>query len=742
MPGFVHPALLWGLPIVGVPVLIHLINMMRHRRVEWAAMEFLLASQKKNRTWVLLKQLLLLLTRMAAIALVVLMVAQPLLRNELGSFFGASKTHHIVLLDDSFSMSDRWADTSALDQAKSAVERIGAEAARQVQPQTFTLLRFSQAQRVSLGTRPDMLEEPVGTDFLPRLRDVLEPLAASHLAVGPTAALDAIGQLLGDGDGENRIVYLVTDFRAREWAQPRDLRRRLLQLNESGATLELINCVEAARPNLAVTELRPGKGIRVAGVPLFMEVTVKNFGTAAVKEVPVLLETDGQPRPSVKIAEIPPGQAVKERFAVHFPTAGEHSITARLDTDVVEVDNFRYSVVEFRSDLPVLMIDGDAEALDARYLSAALAPGGPVATGISPRIETPRYLGLNPLEPFRAVYLLNVDRLDRSAIQALEQYAADGGGVGVFLGERSQASFINESLYRGGEGFFPVPLAGQAELLVDRLQKAPDVEVGDHPMFAIFAGRRNTFLSTVIVRRYFAVPERWQPDPDSGTEVIARLRNGAPLAVERRFGKGRVVAFLTTAAPLWNNWARGNPSFVVAMLELQGFLSGDSLGDVSRLVGAPLELALDPARYEAPVRFLTPGQEVTPGAMVSAVSGPDGSLTASLDETGTSGIYRADLSLKGGGVESRRWAVNVDPAESDLKVVGGPELAARLEGVKYRYEQAALHQYTLETLAGYNLGEAILFALVLLLIGEQVLAWSASYHPRSRQPRGAGGGRP
>ena len=60
MPSFVYPALVWGLLIAGVPVLIHLINLLRHRRVQWAAMEFLLASQKRNRTRVLLKQLLLL----------------------------------------------------------------------------------------------------------------------------------------------------------------------------------------------------------------------------------------------------------------------------------------------------------------------------------------------------------------------------------------------------------------------------------------------------------------------------------------------------------------------------------------------------------------------------------------------------------------------------------------------------------------------------------------------------------
>ena len=117
MPTFVHPSLLWGLGLLALPVLIHLINMLRHRRVEWAAMEFLLVSQKKNRTWILLKQLLLLMLRMAALAAVVLMLAQPLLRNELGRLFGGTKTHHIVLLDDSFSMSDRWADTSALRRA-------------------------------------------------------------------------------------------------------------------------------------------------------------------------------------------------------------------------------------------------------------------------------------------------------------------------------------------------------------------------------------------------------------------------------------------------------------------------------------------------------------------------------------------------------------------------------------------------------------------------------------------------
>ena len=50
MPTFVHPSLLWGLPILGVPVVIHLITVLRHRRVDWAAMEFLLDKMQRTRS--------------------------------------------------------------------------------------------------------------------------------------------------------------------------------------------------------------------------------------------------------------------------------------------------------------------------------------------------------------------------------------------------------------------------------------------------------------------------------------------------------------------------------------------------------------------------------------------------------------------------------------------------------------------------------------------------------------------
>ena len=217
---------------------------------------------------------------------------------------------------------------------------------------------------------------------------------------------------------------------------------------------------------------------------------------------------------------------------MQFANAGSHRITAQLEADAVAADNDRYSAIDVPADVPVLLVDGDARPRDARYLSFALAPGEPVRTGLRPQIETPSYLAVKPLGDFAAINLANVERLDVSAVKALEKYVEDGGGVAFFLGDRSDVKFFNDVLYRDGKGLFPVPLARQAELEVDRLEPAPDLEADDHYIFTRFKGKRNSYLQTVTVQRYFAVPKGWRPVGESG-----RSRGGP--SPQRRAAGGR-----------------------------------------------------------------------------------------------------------------------------------------------------------------------------------------------------------
>src|SRR5436190_13620849 len=104
---FQHPGfLLVGAALLSVPIIIHLINRMRFKRIRWGAMEFLLKALKRNRRRLIIEQLMLLALRCLLVALVGLLV----MRFMGFSFanFGTKQSMHVVIFDDSLSMNDQW----------------------------------------------------------------------------------------------------------------------------------------------------------------------------------------------------------------------------------------------------------------------------------------------------------------------------------------------------------------------------------------------------------------------------------------------------------------------------------------------------------------------------------------------------------------------------------------------------------------------------------------------------------
>ena len=85
---FLQPLLLVGLPLVALPVIIHLINQRRYQTIRWAAMIFLLAANKMSRGYAKLRQFLILLFRVLAIAGLIFAVSRPLAGGWLGRLGG------------------------------------------------------------------------------------------------------------------------------------------------------------------------------------------------------------------------------------------------------------------------------------------------------------------------------------------------------------------------------------------------------------------------------------------------------------------------------------------------------------------------------------------------------------------------------------------------------------------------------------------------------------------------------
>jgi len=75
---FLQPILLLGLPLMLLPIIIHLINRHRHRTVQWAAMMFLLDAKRMTKGMARIRQILILLMRVLAIAALIFAAGRPM----------------------------------------------------------------------------------------------------------------------------------------------------------------------------------------------------------------------------------------------------------------------------------------------------------------------------------------------------------------------------------------------------------------------------------------------------------------------------------------------------------------------------------------------------------------------------------------------------------------------------------------------------------------------------------------
>jgi hypothetical protein len=114
---FLQPLVLLGLPLILAPILIHLLNRMRHRPKAWAAMRFLISATRNSVSQTRLRQFLILLCRVLAVAMLVLFVARPLAGGWLGWALSPAPDAILILLDRSASMETQAGPTTKRQQA-------------------------------------------------------------------------------------------------------------------------------------------------------------------------------------------------------------------------------------------------------------------------------------------------------------------------------------------------------------------------------------------------------------------------------------------------------------------------------------------------------------------------------------------------------------------------------------------------------------------------------------------------
>ncbi len=541
---FLNPAYLAvGGALVSAPIIIHLINRMQFRRVRWAAMEFLLKSQKRNRRKLIMEQLLLLLLRCLLVLLAVLLVARFVGFNFAEFFQSQTSTLHVVVLDDSPSLGDTWAadgvTKTAFGQARELILRqVVQPAVRTPSPQHATVLALSK-----LAT--PLFDQPLNDQTKDDLQSALDGTTVSHVRIELLKGVEKARALFDQHPEARRYLHLVSDFRDRDWADAdtSGLQKTLEGMTAAGIQVRLLDAAHPTRnelqrtppyhDNLGVVGLRPETRLAAKDLPVEFEVLVRNFSLVEYKNIRVAVKVNGAERAegSVTFPSLPPGTHA-QKFQIVFDQRGFNQVTANLDREEagLQVDNTHYTVVEVRDQVPILVVDGDPFTSemtggDLHYLRTLFAS----AKGYQLVVRGGRELEQPNLDQYPSIYLLNVGERDLNdkAVANLSAYVRNGGGLAVFLGPRVRdVKFYNEKLHASGTGFFPAPLA-----------EFPSPRLGDPDMEgAVRLFLRDTtspvleelgkkeygiFLRDVPIRRYWPINRRaWKPEPGQVQQLV------------------------------------------------------------------------------------------------------------------------------------------------------------------------------------------------------------------------------
>lgn len=121
---FLNPFILFGLFASSIPVIIHLINIRKQKKIEFSSLMFVKELQSTKIRNIKLRQILLLILRTLLITFIVLAFARPTIESGIPGFVSYSNTNTGLIVDNSFSMDVSDSKGNRLRQSRGIVENI------------------------------------------------------------------------------------------------------------------------------------------------------------------------------------------------------------------------------------------------------------------------------------------------------------------------------------------------------------------------------------------------------------------------------------------------------------------------------------------------------------------------------------------------------------------------------------------------------------------------------------------
>ncbi|MGB2698076.1 MAG: BatA domain-containing protein [Candidatus Zixiibacteriota bacterium] len=688
--GFLNPLILLISLAALIPLLIHLFNRRRIKKLDFSSILFLKSLEKVRLRRLKLRQLILLIIRTLVILFVVFAFARPSLKGSLSSVIGSgTKTSAVILLDNSYSMGYENPRGQLFDIARKKAKSV--------------LDLFSEGDEVYLiifNSEPLVLTPQPSSRF----DDLKQLISEAELSYGSTHLFKALSTAYGflsESKNLNKEIYLLTDLDRGGW-----LNQEMSLPEHKNNKLFLIQMEQKER-NSAIESLDFGTSLIKKNVPFKLNAKVFNYSPETLDNLLVGFYLDGKrvAQTDIKVE----GNSEKEvNFFKTVELAGMHYGHLELSDDELLADNQRHFVFEIPEDIDVLLVGREK---DTYYVNLALVPREEEISSINVTSADVNSLSKEDLSEYDAILFSNVSLLNSAQVLDLERYIKEGGGVFFSLGEGVDLKFYSEHIMKK---FFnstiKAPVMG-----LDRkgFFSWQDLDT-EHPIFQPYKDVKKDKFPQV---RFFYFFEGTQP---SGSKILANFTHLTPALVERSLGKGKIIMFLGSFDPQDSDITR-HTIFVPFIHRMTEYLATDISGwENDYPVGSQIRRELSSSFAGKRIKLIDPQNKET--ELLPFFS--DNRLWLKIPESFLPGIYQVESE----GKVIDRFAVNVDPFESNPDRIKPQELKEILKGQDIRYvgQDEEIKQKVKEARYGKEIGKSFLWAALILVVMEMLIARTKS----------------
>lgn len=602
---FLQPWLLAGLPLIALPIIIHLINQRRFQTIQWAAMMFLLAAHRMARGYSRLRQILIMAFRMLAVAGLLFAVARPLASGWVGLAAGGKPDTTIILLDRSPSMQQRGAGSgeSKLETGKkqlvSALSMLGSG--------RYVLID-------SVTQAPQEIEAPKSLLDLPNAGTASAPADLPGL-------LQAAHDYVRDNRAGRTEVWLCSDLAENDWTAESgrwsSLREAFLAFPQS-VRFHLLAYPQSAN-DIAIRVTEAKRQLTTNGPELYVSLKLTHRGNVGEKlSLPVQFEIEGA-RSSITVDVVGEETDLKDHRipldAKHERGWGRVSIPADANPGN---DDF-YFVFDNPPPRRTVVIAEDPQVERPLELAAGISP----EAALQSTVEVVGVEQLSTVDFEQTALIFWQAPLPTDDIAARLQAYIDRGGQIVFLPPRNPGSeeFLGMKwgswqsrdepwsieTWRGDEDLLSRTLSGAA-LPVGQLEIFSWCELtGDATPLATLIGGK-PLVSRVPSKRggvYFWTTTPASRDSSLATNGVvlyafvqrALATGSAVLGRAKQFDAGPTNADLPTG---WSRLSEGTEGLSTEPTYHRGvYGSGDFLLAVNRPVAEDHAATLESSRVES-----------------------------------------------------------------------------------------------------------------------------------------------